>query len=158
MLTHWVFFFVLAKADQNSSAVAVQNVGMKEKQVQQHSRRGLAGAGLVLALFLSACDSAPTPLRMEVTLDKQCELLEAAFMVVTEPYGTKADFERGKAVLTTYSDAKVFLKSHDRYPSFHFESPKVQAAPRLTLTARCDEGERIDRTLDAMRGQFGTKR
>ena len=111
----------------------------------------------VALALLSACDTRQ-PMRVEVLLDNQCELIEGAFMAVSEPDGQKASFDRGRAVLHTYSDAKISVRANDRYPAFRFESPKVQAAPSVTITTRCDDGERIDRTLDAMRGQFGNSR
>lgn len=123
---------------------------------QGASARCTAGS-LLAVLALSAC-SKPEPMRVEVVLDNRCELIDEAFMAVSEPDGKKADFERGRAVLHTSSDARILVKAHERYPAFRYESAKVQAAPKVTITTRCDDGERIDRTLDAMRGQFGTQR
>ena len=93
-------------------------------------------------------------MRVEVTLDNRCELIDDAFMVVTEPDGARATFERGLAALQTRSGSRVYLKANDKYPGFEFESPRKVAQPKMVLTAECGTGERIERTIDAMREEI----
>ena len=94
------------------------------------------------------------PITVQVQLDNRCEVLNEAFMAVAEPYGTKSYFTGHIAVLATKSDAKIYVRSSDKYPSFYFESPRVDAAKKVTIKTICDGGQRIERTLDALKEQF----
>ena len=97
------------------------------------------------------------PLRVQVTLVNRCELIDAAFMVVSEPDGARANFDRGVAFLDTRKSSRVYLTVNDKFPGFDFESPKKQAAPTVVLTADCGLSDRVDRTIDAMRDQFRSR-
>lgn len=97
------------------------------------------------------------PLRVQVTLVNRCELIDAAFMVVSEPDGARATFDRGVAFIDTRKSSRVYLTVNDRFPGFHFESPKKDVAPTVVLTAECGLSDRVDRTIDAMRDQFRTR-
>lgn len=94
------------------------------------------------------------PLRVQVTLVNRCELIDGAFMVVTEPDGARATFDRGVAFVDTRKSSRLYLTANDKYPGFHFESPKKDAAPSVVLIAECGLSDRVDRTIDAMRDQF----
>lgn len=78
-------------------------------------------------------------------------------MAVSEPYGEKAYFDGTLAVLPTRSDARIHVRSSDRYPAFYYESERVDVAKKITITAICERGERINQTLDALKKQFEPK-
>jgi hypothetical protein len=115
----------------------------------------IVATGVAVGWWLAAGeDGREAPMRVEVTLDNRCELIDDAFIVVTEPDGARATFERGLAALQTRSGSRVYLKANDKYPGFEFESPRKVAQSKMVLTAECGTGERIERTIDAMREQF----
>lgn len=92
------------------------------------------------------------PMKVRVMLDNRCELFDDAFMAVSEPDGRRSHFDKGVAILETTSRSRIFVKSSDRFPSFQFETGRQKAAPTVVITTNC--GDRIDRTMDAMREQF----
>jgi hypothetical protein len=113
------------------------------------------GVGVGIAWWIVAAQGGrDAPLRVQVTLVNRCELIDAAFMVVSEPDGSRATFDRGVAFLDTRKSSRVYLTVNDRFPGFQFESPKKSAAPQVVLTAECGLSDRVDRTIDAMREQF----
>lgn len=114
-----------------------------------------AGGGAAIAWWIVASQAErDAPLRVQVTLVNRCELIDSAFMVVSEPDGARATFDRGVAFLDTRKSSRVYLTVNDKYPGFHFESPKKDAAPSVVLVADCGLSDRVDRTIDAMRDQF----
>ena len=92
------------------------------------------------------------PLKVRVMLDNRCELFDEAFMAVSEPDGRRSHFDKGVAILETTTRSRIFVRSSDRYPDFQFETSKYKAEPQMVITTQC--GDRIDRTMDAMREQF----
>ena len=110
-----------------------------------------------LAVFLIMENATPKPMRVQVMLDNRCEVIDDAFMAVSEPDGAKAVFVNRVAYLNTTNKAKILVKVNDKYPGFQFESGKSDAAPRVTIQVNCDSGDRTQRTLDAMKGQFKTR-
>ncbi len=117
---------------------------------------GLAVLVAVGAIYHLYADSKPRPMVVEVYMDKQCELIDGAFMAVAEPDGARANFDKGLAVLNTFSDSRIVIRSNPAYPSFSFESTKVKAGPKVVIPVQCETG-RIDKTLDAMRQQFRSR-
>ncbi len=99
----------------------------------------------------------PDYIEVQVTLDNRCELIDDAFMAVASPSGAKATFDKGLAILRVPPHSKIYVKSHDKYPAFSFETSKYDAEPRMVITANCGMGERIDRTLDALKKQFKSR-
>jgi len=101
--------------------------------------------------FLNQANS--KPMKVEVTMNKRCELIDEAFIAFAEPDGASAHFEKGVAVLNTFSDSKITVKGSPRYPDFSIETGKVKAAPKVVITVDCGT-DRIEATIDAMREQF----
>lgn len=110
-----------------------------------------------LAVFMIMENATPKPMRVQVMLDNRCEVIDDAFMAVSEPDGAKAVFVNRVAYLNTTNKAKILVKVNDKYPGFQFESGKSDAAPRVTIQVNCDSGDRTQRTLDAMKEQFKTR-
>ena len=110
-----------------------------------------------LAVFMIMENATPKPMRVQVMLDNRCELIDDAFMAVSEPDGAKAVFVNRVAYLNTTNKAKILVKVNDKYPGFQFESGKSDAAPRVTIQVNCDSGDCTQRTLDAMKEQFKTR-
>ena len=110
-----------------------------------------------LGIYLMMENAAPKPMRVQVLLDNRCEVIDDAFMAVSEPDGARAVFVNRVAHLNTTNKAKIFVKVNDKYPGFQFESGKSDAAPRVTIQVNCDTGDRTQRTLDAMKEQFKNK-
>jgi hypothetical protein len=116
----------------------------------------LAGAGVAAWAILHyalAPEVPPRPMVVEVRLNNQCGLVENAFMAAATD-GATASFQKGVAVLTTRSTAKVWVRNSEQFPKFGFETDKVKAEPVVNITAKCAAATSIDTTLDAMRGQF----
>lgn len=113
----------------------------------------LAAGGAAYHLF---GDASPQPMVVEVYMNKQCELVDGAFIAMSEPDGARANFDKGLAVLKTFSDSRIVIRANPAYPSFSYESPKVKASPKVVIPVQCETG-RIDRTLDAMRQQFRSR-
>jgi hypothetical protein len=110
-----------------------------------------------LGIYLMMENATPKPMRVQVLLDNRCEVIDDAFMAVSEPDGAKAVFVKGVAYLNTTNKAKILVKVNPKYPGFQFESGKSDAAPRVTIQVNCDTGDRTQRTLDAMKEQFKNK-
>lgn len=110
-----------------------------------------------LGIYLMIENATPKPMRVQVLLDNRCEVIDDAFMAVSEPDGARAVFIKGVAHLNTTNKAKILVKVNDKYPGFQFESGKSDAAPRVTIQINCDTGDRTQRTLDAMKEQFKTR-
>lgn len=110
-----------------------------------------------LAMFIYLENAEPKPLRVQVLLDNRCEIIDDAFMAVSEPDGARAVFVKGVAYLNTTNKSKILVKVNDKYPGFQFESGKSDAAARVTVQVNCDTGDRTQRTLDAMKEQFKTR-
>ena len=110
-----------------------------------------------LGIYLMMENATPKPMRVQVLLDNRCEVIDDAFMAVSEPDGARAVFVKGVAYLNTTNKAKILVKVNDKYPGFQFESGKSDAAPRVTIQVNCDTGDRTQRTLDAMKEQFKTR-
>lgn len=110
-----------------------------------------------LGIYLMMENASPKPMRVQVLLDNRCEVIDDAFMAVSEPDGARSVFVKGVANLNTTNKAKIMVKVNDKYPGFQFESGKSDAAPRVTIQVNCDTGDRTQRTLDAMKEQFKTK-
>lgn len=110
-----------------------------------------AGAGFWIS---DSKKKAQELIQVQVFLDNRCELIEDAFMAVSDPDGAWAYFMKGVAVLNTRANSRIVVVASDKYPGFHFESTKVNAAPVVTITTRCGEGDRAERALGAMREQF----
>ena len=100
--------------------------------------------------------SAPNPMKVEVYMDKRCELIDNAFIATSEPDGARANFDKGLAILQTYSNSRILVRANPAYPSFSYESNKVKAAPQVVIPVECETG-RIGNTLDAMRQQFRSR-
>jgi hypothetical protein len=113
----------------------------------------LGGLGIYVMLEMST----PKPMRVQVVLDNRCEVIDDAFMAVSQPDGAKAVFVKGLANLNTTNKSKIYVKVNDKYPGFQFESGKADAAPKVTIQVNCDSGDRTQRTLDAMKEQFKSR-
>ena len=111
---------------------------------------------LVYGVIYLTQETAPRPIEVEVYMNKRCELIDGAFIAVSEPDGARANFDKGLPVLKTYSNSKIMVRSNPAYPSFSYESNKVQAEPKVVIPVECETG-RIDKTLDAMRQQFRSR-
>lgn len=115
---------------------------------------GLAVAAAVIGGIVYFMNQASSkPIRVEVTMNKRCELIDDAFVAVAEPDGATAHFEKGVAVLNTFTDSRISVKASPRYPDFSIETGKVKAAPKVAVTVNCGT-DRIESTIDAMRQQF----
>ena len=114
----------------------------------------LGALGAAVHYFNEA--SAPRPMTVEVYMDKRCELIDNAFIAVSDPDGARANFDKGLAILQTYSNSRIVIRSNPAYPSFSYESNKVKAAPQVVIPVECETG-RIGNTLDAMRQQFRSR-
>lgn len=110
-----------------------------------------------LGIYVMMEMSTPKPMRVQVVLDNRCEVIDDAFMAVSQPDGAKAVFVKGVAQLNTTNKSKIYVKVNDKYPGFQFESGKSDAAPRVTIQVNCDSGDRTQRTMDAMKDQFKTR-
>ena len=108
-------------------------------------------AWFVLHTFFT--EKAVVPMRVAVTLDNECGLVESAFMAVTDD-GASALFDRGVAQLETRSGARVWVINSDKFEDFIFESDRVMAAPELTIAANCSPSGTAATTLDAFNKQF----
>lgn len=117
----------------------------------------VAAVGGLFIAFYWLQPAAPTPLRVTVELVNQCELIDDAFMAVSEPDGQRAYFANRIAILETRSDAYVAVRASDRYPGVAYESSRVRAASDLRFTVNCGLSERVERTLDALRDRFQSK-
>lgn len=116
----------------------------------------MVASGVGLGWWISLRpQSQAVPMRVQVTLDNRCGIVDDAFMVVSEHDGARATFSAGVAFIETRAGSRVYLTVSDKYPGFEFESPRKSVQAEMVLTADCGQGERIERTLDAMREQFG---
>lgn len=100
-------------------------------------------------------DAREKPLKVQVMLDNRCQVIDRAFVVVSLPKGNQAGFdENGMAVINSTTRSRVVIRSSNQFPAFKYESGAKAAAERMVMVADCGNGERVERTLDAMREQF----
>ena len=93
-------------------------------------------------------------IKVNVTLQNNCELIDSAFMVSTYPDGKKAYFENKKAVMYLKRSSKIYLQANDKYEGFHYSSVPVKVKSNLILEANCTEEGRLEDIFKSFEQQF----
>ena len=93
-------------------------------------------------------------IKVNVTLQNNCELIDSAFMVSTYPNGKKANFENKKAVMYLKRSSKIHLQANDKYEGFHYSSVPVKVKSNLILEANCTEEGRLEDIFKSFEKQF----
>tara|TARA_B100000242_G_C42714402_1_gene333868 strand:- start:174 stop:560 length:387 start_codon:yes stop_codon:yes gene_type:complete len=93
-------------------------------------------------------------IKVNVTLQNNCELIDSAFMVSTYPKGKKAQFENKKAVMYLKRSSKIHLQANDKYEGFHYSSVPVKVKSNLILEANCTEEGRLEDIFKSFEKQF----
>ena len=93
-------------------------------------------------------------IKVNVTLQNNCELIDSAFMVSTYPDGKKAYFENKKAVMYLKRSSKIHLQANDKYEGFHYSSVPVKVKSNLILEANCTEEGRLEDIFKSFEKQF----
>ena len=93
-------------------------------------------------------------IKVNVTLQNNCELIDSAFMVSTYPNGKKAYFENKKAVMYLKRSSKIHLQANDKYDGFHYSSVPVKVKSNLILEANCTEEGRLEDIFKSFEKQF----
>ena len=93
-------------------------------------------------------------IKVNVTLQNNCELIDSAFMVSTYPDGKKAHFENKKAIMYLKRSSKIHLQANDKYKGFHYSSVPVKVKSNLILEANCTEEGRLEDIFKSFEKQF----
>ena len=96
-------------------------------------------------------------IRVDITLQNNCELLDTAFMVSTYPEDKNAFFENKKATMYLKRSSKVQLQASSKYEGFHYSSIPVKVKKSLILEANCTEEGRLEEIFDSLNKQFKEK-
>tara|TARA_Y100001958_G_C20878958_1_gene310023 strand:+ start:130 stop:519 length:390 start_codon:yes stop_codon:yes gene_type:complete len=93
-------------------------------------------------------------IKIQITLLNKCELLDKAFMVSTVPPYKKAYFIDGKTSMFISRKYKIKLDASDKFPGFQFTSIPVEVSKNVTLTADCENSDRLEGIFESLRDQF----
>ena len=96
-------------------------------------------------------------IRVDITLQNNCELLDTAFMVSTYPEDKNAFFENKKATMYLKRSSKVQLQASSKYEGFHYSSIPVKVKKSLILEANCTEEGRLEEIFNSLNKQFKEK-
>jgi len=99
--------------------------------------------------------SEPQPITAEVRLNNRCPLKDTDFVVRQTKTSRTATFSNGVARISVLEGDYVELQLNARYGEVRFNGIRQRASQSMTLTADCGMGERMQGTLDSMRGKFG---
>ena len=93
-------------------------------------------------------------IKVQITLDNQCEFFDKVFMVKAIPSGKSARFIDKKAEMFLKRSSKVQLVVSDEFPGFHFTSIPVDVSYKTKLVADCSNSERLDNIFESLKNQF----
>jgi hypothetical protein len=133
--------------ERNSSADDLLNKAMMVVGV------GVLLLGAVVGYHFWKSATEPEMIKAVVYLDNRCEIMDDAFVLHAEPNGATSHFSSGRADIWVPVNGRLIVKSSPRYPAFKYETHKhMVKQPYTVITTNC--GDRIDKTMDAMREQF----
>ena len=93
-------------------------------------------------------------IKVSITLENNCELIDDAFMVVSSPIEKIGKFANGKIEMFLPRSSKVQLAANNKYEGFHFSSIPVKVSKDLVLEANCANSDRLENIFDSLRNQF----
>ena len=93
-------------------------------------------------------------IKVQITLDNQCDFFDKVFMVKAVPSGKTARFINKKTEMFLKKSSKVQLVVSDEYPGFHFTSIPVNVTYNTILVADCSNSERLDSIFESLKNQF----
>ena len=93
-------------------------------------------------------------IKVDIFLQNNCELIDAAFMVSSYPEGNTSYFENKKAIMYLKRSSKVQLQASNKYEGFHYSSVPVNVENNLVLEANCTEEGRLQDIFKSFKEQF----
>ncbi len=93
-------------------------------------------------------------IKVNITLQNNCELIDTAFMVASYPENKNAYFENKKAVMYLKRSSKVQLQANKKYEGFHYSSIPVKVEKDVILEANCTEEGRLEDIFNSLKEQF----
>ena len=93
-------------------------------------------------------------IKVNITLQNNCELIDSAFMASSYPENKNAYFENKKAVMYLKRSSKVQLQASNKYEGFHYSSVPVEVGSNVILKANCSEEGRLEDIFNSIREQF----
>ena len=97
----------------------------------------------------------PEPITAAVRLNNRCPIKDADFVVRQIKTNRSAAFSNGIARIDVLEGDYLELQLNARYRDVQFNGIRQRASRSMTMTADCDKGERMQGTMDSMRGKFG---
>tara|TARA_Y100000590_G_scaffold429887_1_gene542903 strand:- start:47 stop:433 length:387 start_codon:yes stop_codon:yes gene_type:complete len=93
-------------------------------------------------------------IKVNITLQNNCELIDSAFMVSSHPENKNAHFENKKAIMYLKRSSKVQLQANNKYEGFHYSSIPVKVEKEVILEANCTEEGRLEDIFNSLKEQF----
>lgn len=117
-------------------------------------------AAILSALLLGCSSEPPEPKRIEarVVLNNQCGIADNAFQVLHEPSGRRFSLARGEAWVPAVEGDTVRLVANSAYPDFAYDGSAARVSERVVLVADCGFPDRMRRTFESLRDEFGGRR
>ena len=112
-------------------------------------------------LSLAGCArEAPEPKVIEarVVLSNQCGITNNAFQLLHEPSGRRFSLARGEALVVGHEGDTVRLVGNSAYPDFAYDGSPVRLAERVVVNADCGFPDRMLRSFESIREEFGGRR
>lgn len=97
----------------------------------------------------------PQQITAEVRLTNRCAIPEESFVVRQVQNGRTAAFSNGVARIDVLEGDYLELQLSARYSEVQFNGFRQRASQKMTMTADCGKGERMQGTMDSMRDKFG---
>ena len=93
-------------------------------------------------------------IKVNITLQNNCELSDSVFMASSYPENKNAYFENKKAVMYLKRSSKVQLQASNKYEGFHYSSVPVEVESNVILKANCSEEGRLEDIFNSLKEQF----
>ena len=96
-------------------------------------------------------------IRVRVTLENKCTLVDDAFVVLDEEKNIKTPFYGKVAVLYARKDAPLRLWMSPNFPEFRYDGEIQRAKKNMVMISDCDRNPRMDSIFKSMREQFSSE-
>ena len=95
-------------------------------------------------------------IRVRITLENRCKIIDEAFVVLDESTKIKTPFYGRVAVLRTERNAPLRLWMSPNFPQFRYDGEIQRAEEEMVMIADCNRNPRMDSIMKSMREAFST--
>ena len=95
-------------------------------------------------------------IRVRITLENRCKIIDEAFVVLDESTKIKTPFYGKVAVLRTKRNAPLRLWMSPNFPQFRYDGEIQRAEEEMVMISDCNRNPRMDSIMKSMREAFST--